>query len=335
MRSMFLEKQAEIDSSPLKMTEIPAHEPSVHQIRLRVHVCGVCLTDLHVVEGDLPFHGPVIPGHQAVGTVDAVGEQITRYKIGDLVGVAWLHQTCGHCRYCKKDSENLCENALFTGYDVNGGFAEYLVAPEDFTYPIPATLNSRDTAPLLCAGIIGYRAFKISGAKKGDRLGMYGFGASAHITIQIARQLGCEVYVFTRSQEHRKLAKQLGAVWAGGAEDNPPEKMDASIIFAPAGYLIPESLRVLERGGKVALAGIHMSPTPELRYQDHLYYERCIQSVTNNTREDGNNLLQVAGEIPVKTHTELFQLEEANEVLQKLKRGQINGAAVLDIGSKT
>ncbi len=331
MRAMQIKKPASIDTNPLQLVDLPVPEPDRKQIRLKVRVCGVCLTDLHVIEGDLPFHGPVVPGHQAIGIIDAVGSDVKQYHVGDSVGVAWLHETCGNCRYCKKNSENLCENSKFTGYDIDGGYAEYMLASQEFAYPFPTTLEPTESAPLLCAGIIGYRAFHISGASNGDHLGLYGFGASAHITIQIARHRGCEVYVFTRSEEHRELARELGAVWAGGAEDNPPEKMNASIIFAPAGYLIPEALRVLDRGGKVALAGIHMSPTPELRYQEHLYYEKCIQSVTNNTRSDGQELLRIAAEIPVATHTEVFQLEEANVVLQRLKRGKINGAAVLQV----
>ena len=331
MRAMRVERPAPIESNPLRLVDLPTPEPAGKQVRLRIKVCGVCLTDLHVVEGDLPFRGAVIPGHQAIGTIDAVGPDVTLHTIGDTVGVAWLHETCGKCRFCQDGAENLCENAHFTGYDVNGGFAEYLLAPESFVYPFPERIANANGAPLLCAGIIGYRAFRLSGARKGKRLGLYGFGASAHITIQIARSLGCKVYVFTRSQEHRDLAKQLGAVWTGRAEDDPPKKMDASIIFAPAGYLVREALRVLEHGGKLALAGIHMSPTPELDYREHLYYERCVQSVANNTREDGRDLLQAAAEIPVTTHTETFHLDEANEVLLRLKQGKINGAAVIDL----
>jgi len=331
---MLIEKPGPIDSSPLHLVDLPIPEPGEKQIRVKVRVCGVCLTDLHVAEGDLPFRGPCVPGHQVIGVVDKVGANASRFRIGDEVGIAWLHETCGSCRFCQRGSENLCDSARFTGYEINGGFSEYTVAPEDFVYPLPSPLASAAGAPLLCAGIIGYRALRISGAQRGDRLGLYGFGASAHITIQIALHRGCEVYVFTRSKAHRNLALELGAVWAGRAEDDPPHPIDAAIVFAPAGPLVPEALRVLERGGKVALAGIHMSPTPPLNYREHLYYERSIQSVTNNTRADGEELFRAAAQIPVVTHTQTFRLEEANQVLQRLKQGAIDGAAVLDLDAK-
>jgi propanol-preferring alcohol dehydrogenase len=318
-----------IDSHPLHAVDLPAPEPGKTQIRVRVTACGICLTDLHAVEADLPWKGPVVPGHQVVGVVDALGTGARRFEIGERVGIAWLGRTCGQCRFCSTHRENLCEQAEFTGYDLPGGYAEYTVADEDFAYSLPDELEGPHSAPLLCAGIIGYRALGASGAGAGSRLGLYGFGASAHIAIQIALHRGCEVYVFTRSAEHRRLAEALGASWVGCAEDTPPGKLDASIIFAPAGRLVREALRVTDRGGTVALAGIHMSPTPELDYRQHLYWERCLRSVANNTRRDGQELLRVAAEIPIHTHIKTYPLADANRALQDLKNSRIDGAGVL------
>jgi len=331
MRAMRVESPSPIDSHPLKRVDLPIPEPLQNRIRIRVRACAACLTDLHIAEGDLPFRGPVIPGHQAVGMIDAVGHDVKRFSVGEWVGVAWLHETCEVCPYCRRGMENLCEQACFTGYGVDGGYSEYLLAHEDFVYPIPPPGDPVSVTPLLCAGIIGYRAFRLCKAREGDRLGLYGFGSSAHITIQIARHLGCEVYVFTRNPEHRRLARELGAVWAGNAEDEPPQKMNASILFAPSGMLVREALRVLDRGGTLAIAGIHLSTIPELDYRKHLYFERSVQSVANNTRSDGTELLRLANEIPIQTHTRTFRLEEANAVLAQLKRGEIQGTAVFDL----
>jgi propanol-preferring alcohol dehydrogenase len=329
MQAMRAEQPASIDSEPLRPVELPLPQPGPGQIRVGVRVCGVCLTDLHEIEADLPWKGPVIPGHQVVGLVEARGPGAERFSVGDRVGLAWLGRTCGQCHFCVTGRENLCPRAEFTGYDFPGGYAEYAIAEEGFAYPLPGERNDVQTAPLLCAGIIGYRALHLSEAQPGLRLGLYGFGASAHITIQIARHRGCEVYVFTRSPEHQKLAEQLGAAWVGRAEDTPPNKIDAAIIFAPAGPLVRQALRVTDRGGTVALAGIHMSPTPALNYHEHLYWERCLRSVANNTRADGEELLRAAAEVPVQTHTKTYPLAEANRALQDLKNSRIDGAGVL------
>lgn len=332
MRAMVLTCPAPIEEKPLELCEIPVPEPGPGEVRIRVSTCGVCHTDLHIAEGDLPLSkSPLILGHQIVGRVDALGPGTGRFVPGARVGVAWLHWTCGECRYCQRGRENLCEQALFTGYQVDGGFAEYTLAPEAFIYPIPEGFSDEEAAPLLCGGIIGYRALRLSEAQPGDALGLYGFGASAHITIQVARHLGCEVYVFTRSEEHKRLARKLGAVWVGEAQDRPPEPLDAAIVFAPAGWIVLEALKSLDKGGTLALAGIHMSPIPEMPYE-FIYGERTVRSVSNATREDGEELLRLAAEIPVKTETEVYKLEEANEVLWRLKERRVQGAAVLRTG---
>jgi propanol-preferring alcohol dehydrogenase len=283
------------------------------------------------VEGDLALPRlPTIPGHQIVGRVDAIGAGVTRYQVGDRLGIPWLYWTCGRCCYCLAGKENLCENIRFTGLHVDGGFAEYTLVGESFAYPIPDIFSDVEAAPLLCAGIVGYRSLRLSRVQPGQRLGLYGFGASAHLIIQVARYWNCEVFVFTRSEHHRKLARTLGAAWAGGAEDDPGALMDSSIIFAPAGSLVPAALRILDKGGVLALGGIHMSPIPEMPY-DLLWHERTIQSVANSTRQDAIDFLRVAAEVPVKTEIELFPLEQANEALLRLKRSKINGAAVLQV----
>jgi propanol-preferring alcohol dehydrogenase len=329
MKAMQLQQPASVETAPLVETEVEIPQPGPGQVRLKVQTCGVCHTDLHIVEGDLELPRlPTIPGHQIVGTVEAVGADVTIHQVGDRLGVPWLYQTCGACRYCRADHENLCQNIRFTGLHEDGGFAEYIVVGEKFAYPIPAVFEDAEAAPLLCAGVIGYRSLRLSRVQPGQRLGLYGFGAAAHIVIQIARHWGCEVYIFTRSERHRRLAKSLGAAWAGAAEDEPGPVMDSSIIFAPAGWLVPAALRLLDKGGTLALGGIHMSPIPEMPYE-LLWHERTIQSVANSTRQDVIELLQVAAEIPVKTEIELFWLDQANEALLKLKRSEINGAGVL------
>lgn len=332
MKAMQLLQPAAIDQAPLTMAEIDLPQPGPGQVRLKIHTCGVCHTDLHIVEGDLTLPRlPTIPGHQIVGTVETVGEGVTRHKPGDRLGVPWLYETCGQCGYCRAGKENLCEDIRFTGMHADGGFAEYMVVNEKFAYPIPDIFSDIEAAPLLCAGVVGYRSLQLSRVQPGQRLGLYGFGASAHIIIQIACHWNCEVFVFTRSEHHRQLAKSLGAVWTGSAQDDPGTVMNSSIIFAPAGWLVPEALRVLDKGGTLALGGIHMSPIPEMPY-DLLWHERTIQSVANSTRQDVIDFLQVAAEVPVKTEVELFELDQANEVLRSLKRSQINGAAVLRMG---
>jgi propanol-preferring alcohol dehydrogenase len=271
----------------------------------------------------------VVPGHQIVGTVDALGEGAERFEVGQRLGVPWLYHTCGQCDFCKRGLENLCRDALFTGLHVDGGYASAVVVHEDFAYPIPEAFSDLEAAPLLCAGIIGYRALRLSEVEPGQRLGLYGFGGSAHVTIQVARHWECEVYVFTRSASHRRLAQDLGAVWVGGAEDTPPAKMHGSIIFAPVGWLVPEALRVMERGGTLALAGVTMTPIPELDYDELLYWERTVRSVANFTRTDAREFLELAAEIPIHTTVEPFPLRGANEALLALKRSEIDGTGVL------
>ena len=331
MRAMQLERACVVDQAPLAAVDLDVPQPGSGQVLLQIHTCGVCHTDLHIVEGDLVLPRlPTVPGHQIVGTVAAIGAEVTQHRVGDRLGVPWLYQTCGTCRYCLADKENLCEQVQFTGLHVDGGFAEYMVVAERFAYPIPAIFSDAEAAPLLCAGVIGYRSLRLSQIRPAQRLGLYGFGTAAHIVIQIARHWNCEVFVFTRSEHHRTLAKSLGAVWTGGAEDDPGMPMDSSIIFAPAGWLVPEALRVLDKGGVLALGGIHMSPIPAMPYE-LLWHERTIRSVANSTRQDAIELLQVAGEIPVKTEIELFSLSQANEALMRLKQSEINGAGVLQI----
>ena len=332
MKAMLLKEPRPIEEKPLVMAEIERPTPGPREISLKILTCGICHTDLHIVEGELPSKKlPVIPGHQIVGTVETVGKKVTRFRIGDKVGVGWLNSTCGNCEFCLKGSENLCEKARFTGYDVDGGYAEYTVVSEDFAYPIPKGFSDIEAAPLLCAGVIGYRALRLSEIVKGGRLGLFGFGASAHIVIQIAKYWGCQVYVFTRGEQHRKLARDLGAVWAGGAEETPPTKMQSAIIFAPAGRLVLDALRVLEKGGTLALAGIYMTPIPEMNYQEHLYYEKTVRSVANSTRKDAEELLKLAAEIPIHAEVQEFALEEANRALLLLKQGKIHGAGVLRV----
>jgi propanol-preferring alcohol dehydrogenase len=295
-----------------------------------VRACGVCHTDLHTVEGDLALPKlPLVPGHQVVGTVEARGKGATRFALGDRLGVPWLYHTCGRCEFCKRGLENLCANAQFTGLHVDGGYAEAMTVSQEFAYPIPEGFSDAEAAPLLCAGIIGYRALRLSEIRPGQRLGLYGFGGSAHVTIQVARHWGCQVYVFTRSQGHRRLARELGAVWVGGAEDTPPARMHSSILFAPAGGLVPQALDSLERGGTLALAGLTMTPIPELDYDRLLYWERTVRSVANFSRQDAAELLLLAEQIPIQTTVQVFPLEAANEALLALKRSEISGAGVL------
>ena len=334
MKACVLDKPASVKTNPLRLADIPKPKPESDQVLVRVHACGVCRTDLHVVEGELPQRkSPVIPGHQVVGTIEEMGAQTTRFRPGARVGVPWLHWTCGECEYCRSGKENLCERATFTGWVVDGGYAEYVLAPEAFVYPIPESFGDLDAAPLLCAGIIGFRSLRLSGIVHGGRLGLYGFGAAAHVAIQVARHWGSEVYAFTRDAAHQKLALDLGAVWAGYSTEDPPKLLNSAIIFAPAGELVPAALRVLKKGGTVALAGIHMSTIPAMDYALLLYHERVIRSVANNTRQDGEDFLRVAAEIPIRTRVETFPLAEANRALNALKNDQINGAAVIQVAS--
>jgi len=330
MRAMQLEKPGPIESSPLRERELPEPQPGPGEIRVRVQACGICRTDLHVIEAELPPRRPaIVPGHQIAGTVDACGPGATRFKSGDRVGIAWLRYTCGECRYCRAGSENLCPNAKFTGYDENGGYAEYALVEEAFAYALPTELDAATVTPLLCAGIIGYRALKRAEVRPGCRLGLYGFGSSAHISIQVARHWGCSVYVMTRDAKHQALARELGATWAGSADAKPPELLDSAILFAPVGNLVLPALEALEMGGTLAVAGIYLSDIPTLNYERHLFHERNLRSVTANTRHDGEELLKIAAEIPLKPHVTSFPLTDANRALLMLKRDGIQGTGVL------
>jgi len=330
MRAMQLEKPGPIESSPLRERELPEPQPGPGEIRVRVQACGICRTDLHVIEAELPPKRPaIVPGHQIAGTVDACGPGATRFKSGDRVGIAWLRYTCGECRYCRAGSENLCPNAKFTGYDENGGYAEYALVEEAFAYALPTELDAATVTPLLCAGIIGYRALKRAEVRPGCRLGLYGFGSSAHISIQVARHWGCSVYVMTRDAKHQALARELGATWAGSADAKPPELLDSAILFAPVGNLVLPALEALDMGGTLAVAGIYLSDIPTLNYERHLFHEKNLRSVTANTRHDGEELLKIAAEIPLKPHVTSFPLTDANRALLMLKRDGIQGTGVL------
>ncbi len=329
MRAMRLDEPKLVGENPLAEMETAVPVPGPGQIRLKVKVCGVCHTDLQIVEGDLAAPKlPIIPGHQIVGVVDAVDHEASRHQIGDRVGVAWLNWACGKCDYCQRGLENLCGDGRYTGFHTNGGYAEYTVVDERFAYPLPDAYSDAEAAPLLCAGVIGYRSLRLSGIQPGQKLGLYGFGASAHLVIQIARYWGCDVYVFTRSAEHQQHALDLGAVWVGEAQASPPTQLDASITFAPAGWLIPLALEHLRPGGTLAINAIHMSPIPALPY-NLLWGERVIRSVANVTRQDAEQFLPLAAQIPIKTDVELYAFASANAVLQRLKASEIKGAAAL------
>jgi len=328
MRAIVLDQQRPIDSSPLELRDVPLPEPTARQVRVKVRCCGLCHTDLHVIEGELPAHKmPVIPGHQIVGTIEKCGVEVSKLSRGDRVGIPWLHRTDQSCDFCRRGRENLCEHARFTGYDVDGGYAEYAIVDEEFAYKIPPQFTDENAAPLFCAGIIGYRSYRLSGAQPGDRIGLYGFGASAHIVIQFARYLGNEVYVFTRSEKHRKLAEDLGAAWTGKSGDQAPKPLDAAIIFAPAGPLVLDALRATRKGGTVACGGIVMSQIPPLDY-DLIYHERVLRSVANSTRQDAGEFLELAAKVPIRTEVQIYDLSDTNRALQDLKHSLITGAGV-------
>lgn len=320
---------------PLELRDLPVPTPGPDEVLIRVEACAVCRTDLHIVDGELPAPRlPLIPGHQIVGTVEQLGERVTRWTIGQRVGVPWLGWTCGSCRFCREGRENLCDQAQFTGYTRPGGFAEYTVADQRFCFALPAHEQATAVAPLLCAGLIGYRALRLAG--EGERLGIYGFGAAAHLITQVARWQGRQVFAFTRpgDMEGQRFARELGAVWAGDSTDLPPTPLDAAIIFAPVGELVPQALRAVAKGGVVVCGGIHMSPIPAFPY-DLLWGERVVRSVANLTREDGEAFLQIAPQVPVQTTVEVFPLAELNAALYALRQGTIHGAAVIQIaGSK-
>jgi propanol-preferring alcohol dehydrogenase len=327
MRAMILEAAG----IPLRSAEIPKPTPGPDQVLIHVRACGVCRTDLHVFDGELPHPKlPLVLGHEVVGTVAGKGARVEHFAIGDRVGVPWLGWTCGSCPYCLAGRENLCAQARFTGYQIDGGYAEYAVADHRFVFALPTGYTDSEAAPLLCAGLIGYRSLVMAG--DGQRLGLYGFGAAAHIIVQVARHQGREVYAFTRpgDAEGQQFARTLGAVWAGGSDTLPPEELDAAILFAPAGGLVPLALRAIRRGGTVVCAGIHMSDIPSFPYR-LLWEERCVRSVANLTRRDGEEFLALAPKVPVRTEVQTFPLEDANEALTRLRTGRIRGAAVLSL----
>lgn len=329
---MILKKRMLIEDSPLTFSDVEKPKPAPDQVLIKVHYCAVCRTDIHVIEGDLPpSTSPIIPGHQAVGTVEELGADCNFLKIGDWVGVAWLAHTCGTCLYCKEDKENLCLQPQFTGYHLQGGFAEYMVASEKFVYTIPKEADKVKVAPLLCAGIVGYRAFTRSNFQSGQHLLILGFGSSAHLILQLALAMKGRVSVVTRAEGHQKLARDLGAFWVGSSVKDLPELADCAILFAPAGDLVPESLSALKRGGTLAIAGIHLSAIPPLNYEKHLFYERDLRSVTANTRKDGQEFLQLALIYNISPQTTVYNLTEANKALLDLKMDRIKGTAVLKI----
>lgn len=320
-----------IDGNPMRLTEIPVPLPRPGELRVRVSVCGVCRTDLHVAEGDLPVHRPqVVPGHEVVGVVDALGAGSGRFDVGDRVGIAWLRHTCGECRWCRTGAENLCVSPRFTGWDENGGYAEYAVVDEAYAYAIPEVFDDMEAAPLLCAGIIGYRALRRSNLPTGGRLGIYGFGGSAHLSAQVALFEGATIHVMTRSIVAQNLALDLGCSSAQDAYDEPPERLDSAIIFAPAGDLVPFALRALDPGGTLAIAGIHLSDIPVIEYP-WLFEERQIRSVTANTRSDGVEFLEVAARIPMRVSTTPYPLRAADRALADLADDRVSGAAVLQV----
>ena len=316
----------------IRLSERPVPVPARDEVLVRVQACGVCRTDLHVADGDLPVHRPgVIPGHEVVGTVVAVGVDVQRFHVGERAGIAWLRGTCGDCRWCRNGAENLCLRSTFTGWDADGGYATHAVVPAAYAYHVSRSLDPLQTAPLLCAGIIGFRALRRTGLPRGGRLGIYGFGASAHITAQIAIRQGAEVHVMTRGERARQLALELGAMSAGAADASPPVPLDAAILFAPAGELVPVGLEALERGGTLVLAGIHLSDIPALDYQRHLFYERHLTSVTANTRDDGDELLRLATVLGLSAHVTSYPFGDADRALDDVASGRLTGVAVLDM----
>jgi alcohol dehydrogenase, propanol-preferring len=333
MKAMLLRSHAPVHERPLEWVDLPDPEPGPGEIRVRVAACAVCRTDLHVIEADLPPRKvPIVPGHQIVGTVARLGPGSGRFRTGDRVGIAWLRRTCGECAYCRSGRENLCEGSLYTGWHEDGGYAELAVVHEAYAYPIPPAFSDVEATPLLCAGIIGYRALQRSAVPPGGRLGLYGFGSSAHVVLQVAKHRGCEVFVATRGESHRELARRMGADWVGETFDPVPASLDAAIVFAPAGQIVPVALRAVGKGGIVALAGIHMSPVPSMTYEEHLFHEKELRSVEANTRVDGEGLLREAAAIPIRPKTTTFPLEAANEALIALKEDRIDGTGVLIVG---
>ncbi len=332
MRAAVLERPAPAGDRPLAVTTRPDPFPAPGELLLRVSACAVCRTDLQICEGDIEARRlPVVPGHQAIGTVEALGEGVDGWRTGDRAGVAWLAGACGDCARCDSGRENLCEAARFTGWDRDGGYAECLTVRADFAHPLPGALDPVEAAPLLCGGIIGYRALRLSGIEPGGRLGLYGFGASARLALQVATHWGCEVFVATRSERDRQRARDLGAAWSGGTDDPPPAPLDAAVTFAPAGEVVVAALKAVDRGGTVAVNAIHLDRIPEFAYE-HLWWERSIRSVANFTRRDAREFLALSAEIPIRTETAVYPLADANQALADLAAGRVDGAAVLRVG---
>jgi propanol-preferring alcohol dehydrogenase len=332
MRAAVLKQNAPISSHPLQLEEWPDPVPAAREVLVRVHCCATCRTDLHVIEGELKEAAlPIIPGHQAVGTVEALGPDCQRLKKGDRVGIAWLRWTCGACKFCTSARENLCPSSRYTGYHQNGGYAELAAVHEDFAYRLPESIDNVHAAPLLCAGIIGYRALVRSNLPKGGTLGIFGFGQSAHLVAQIARSWGCTIYAVTRGRRHQDLARRLGADWASETIDGMPGKLDSAIIFAPSGDLIPAALACLEKGGTLATAGIYMTQVPALDYTRHLFYERDLRSVTSNTRQDGEELLREAARIPIRPQVQVYPFEQVNQALEDLKADRLSGTGLIQV----
>lgn len=330
MKAMLLRRTGRAEERLLEPAGLPEPRPGSGEVAISVEACGVCRTDLHIAEGEVAAKLPLVPGHQAAGRIIELGSGVSGLREGDAVGVGWLFGTCGTCAFCASGRENLCRDATFTGRDHDGGYAERMVADARFVYRLPAGIAALDAAPLLCAGIIGYRSLRLSEINPGGRLGLIGFGASAHLAIQVARHWRCDVYAFTREEHHRRLALELGAVWAGGADDDPGVPLDGAVIFAPAGDLIPQALARLHRGATLAVNAIHMTPIPSFSY-DLLYHERTVRSVANFTRRDAEEFLTLAAEIPVRADVERYALADANEALLRVKEGAVHGAAVLEI----
>ncbi len=330
MRALSLETPAPAERMPLRAVELPEPRPGPGEVVLSIEACGVCRTDLHIVEGEVRARLPLVPGHQAAGRVIEVGGGVEGIGIGDAVGVGWIASTCGECPFCRSGRENLCRRAIFTGRDRDGGYAEVMAADSRWVYRLPQGFSAKESAPLLCAGIIGYRSLRLSEIRPGGRLGLFGFGASAHLAIQVALDWGCDVYVFTREAVHRELARRMGAVWAGDTFDDPGVSLDSAVTFAPAGEVVVAALARLERGGTVAVNAIHMNAIPSFEYET-LYGERTVRSVMNYTRRDAEEFLELAARIPVRARTEVFPLDQAGEALLRLKRGQVQGAAVLEM----
>ncbi len=330
MRAMVLDRHADVLTRPLTAVDMPVPEPADGEILVRVRACGVCRTDLHVIEADLPpAKLPLVPGHQVVGTVERAGRGARRFAVGSRVGIAWLRSVCGSCPWCRSGRENLCATSLYTGYHAHGGYAEYAVVDQAFAYALPDSFSDQQAAPLLCAGIVGYRALRLADVPPGGTLALFGFGSSAHVVLQIARYRGHRVFVSTRGESHRQLALELGAEWAGSTLESPPEAVDGAIVFAPAGEIVPVAMRALAKGGTCALAGIHMTPVPALDYEQCLFHEKTLRSVEANTRADGEGLLREAAAAGVRPQVTTFALEDANEALIRLKTDAIDGSAVL------